>query len=178
MIKGYYFKEQPDLETRGYKDPVSIIKELDPLNETSDPEEINTGEFKCTKKNFASRHLIINAYSTVSSDHYDGIYQVFSIIERADPNLLTVVKYTPQTIIIAKHKFRSNKSNTLFSLLIDELSRITAYHLTYSGGDEEETVNFLQGYLKLCISTPLTRFKNKVLGNLDIEDGNEGTDED
>ena len=148
MIKGIYLREEP---TMGRFSETDVLKEFDPLNECWSNEMSGTS-YDMQEKEFTSENFLIKSYTFSTEGSCDNFYDIYRLIMYAEPNLLKVIKYTPNTVVIAFPLFCEDTQEIL-SDVIYELSRISTFILkSFPDVDIIELSEYLGDYIDMCIS--------------------------
>lgn len=148
MIKGIYLRQLGEMSKVSDFD---ILKNLDPLLQTEEPEVFSGVLYTMTRRSIYSKDYNITTFTADSKVSIDAMYNIYKIIEMADPNLIKVFYYTEDSIVVACPMFKGFIENTNYSTVIDELVRVSAFCLKMTG-NVGKSVDLLKDYMELCIN--------------------------
>ena len=158
MIKGIYLKNSPKMSKVGLAD---VLAELNPLdNEIPENRGYYDSEnYSMCRREFHSKKLCIVTYTSGSdSSGISGMFQIFSMMSDACPDLFKVWKYTDSCLVTAWNRYNDLEENGLVRSFLDELTRVSAWCLKENiSADREDIVQMINDYYKLVVSTPEDR---------------------
>lgn len=158
MIKGFYLRDDPfmtDISETKVLSEIDLNREVDSVIEY--PEEGQMAE----KHTYESDLLMISVFEIPKESGYNALYEVYSLLEKANPNYIKVIKKSKTTLIVAYPNFSEIEDDDpdKYDRLIEELVRVSVFLLRhyYSSESMDTIVEYLRDYIKICVSTPTSR---------------------
>ena len=149
MIKGILLKRAPkmlefsELEILGQLDP---LKEYDQLNSRVDPLSGNT----IYRRLYYSDDFYISTYASEGDLNVEAIWDIYNIMNNSAGNYLKAFKKDSNTIVVAWHRYEDKFEDAQYTLLIEELTRITAFFVKEFGANST-AAEYLKGYIDMCV---------------------------
>jgi len=149
MIKGILLKSPPIMEGMSETD---ILSKLDPLKEYESKYEMNSrgssGEIHTTRRIFYTDELYITTY-TSEKEMIDSLWEVYDVLTHGAPKLVKAFR-KGDAIFVAYPKLEDKFEDATYTVLIDELVRVTAFFIKHF--DREKAIEFVEDYIDLCVA--------------------------
>ena len=149
MIKGILLKRAPkmlefsELEILGQLDP---LNEYDQLNTRVDPISGST----IYRRSYYSDDFYISTYASEGDLNVEAIWDIYNIMNNSAGNYLKAFKKDSNTIVVAWHRYEDKFEDAQYTLLIEELTRITAFFVKEFGASPT-AAEYLKSYIDMCV---------------------------
>ena len=158
MIKSFKLIEIPEMNK--YTD-MDILSNLNPMFKVPDKESVKytiDGADSRVDSYFSyDPSIFIDVFRSTSNKSFDLIYESYNNIQEADPSLIKVIRTkgnnedSDELLIVAYPRYINNVfSNIVYSNMLDELSRVSAF-LNKKIVNRETVLDFLRDYIKVCV---------------------------
>jgi hypothetical protein len=149
MIKGILLKSPPIM--RGISE-TDILSSLDPLKEYESKYELDSsteaGDVHTTRRVFYTDKLYIVTYTT-EKVILQNLWEVYDTLTMAAPDIIKAFR-KGDAVFVSYPKFEDKFEDATYSVLIDELVRVTAFFCREF--DKETAVNYVKDYVDLCVA--------------------------
>lgn len=151
MIKGILLKHSPKMKEMS---EIEILSQLDPLNEY---DQLSTrvdpiSGYTIYRRSYYSDNLYITSYSSEGKDVIDSIWEVYETLNYGAPNFIKSFRKDQNMIIVSWPRYEDDKfEDASYTLMIEELTRFTAFILKNFSGSAESLSVYLKEYINMCI---------------------------
>ena len=132
-----------DLEILGQLDP---LKENEPVVVRKDP----ISGCEIYQRSYYSDNLYITTYASGNELNIEAIFEVYEVLNEGAPDYLKAFKKDDKTVIIAWPRYEDKFEDATYTLLIEEIIRISAFLLKEFGIDAAKI--YIQNYLNMCVA--------------------------
>ena len=150
MIKGILLKRAPhmrdisELEILGQLDP---LKEYDQLNTKVDP----ISGSSIYRRSYYSNDLYISTYASIEKLNVEAIWDVYNTLNEGAGDYIKAFMKDENTIVVAWPRYEDKFEDAQYTLLIEELTRVTAFFMK-EFGINDDSARYLRNYIDLCVS--------------------------
>lgn len=135
------------------KTDLDILSSLDPLKEREEPLDIPLSgvDEPLKRRIFYTPDLYIVTYHSDSKESIENLWDIYDTINNACPELIKSIR-REKTVFVAYPRYEDKFNNATYSLMVDEIIRVTAYLLKANDFNRQKTAAEVKNYIKLCVS--------------------------
>ena len=146
MIKGILLKSPPIM--RGMSE-TDILSKLDPLNEYEPKYEMDSDSgVHTTRRVFCTDNLYITTY-TSEDGMLNSLMDVYEAASTGAPDLIKAFR-KGNAIFVAYQKLEDKFEDATYTVMIEELIRVTAFFVRKFGVDTAS--DYVREYVDLCVA--------------------------
>lgn len=149
MIKGVYIKNLPSFD--GISDP-EILEEFDVMNEDDSKFTSFVGTtYEMEQHSYSGKNYNFLAIS-VDDNGLKAMWNIYNTIQKAIPDLIKVIKYSDNVILVVKHNLKTTKEQDRYERLIDEIVRLCAWLIRDFDDYIIEPRDLLKSFFDMCVN--------------------------
>lgn len=133
-----------ELEILGQLDP---LKEYDQLNTKVDP----ISGSSIYRRSYYSNDLYISTYASIEKLNVEAIWDVYNTLNEGAGDYIKAFMKDENTIVVAWPRYEDKFEDAQYTLLIEELTRVTAFFMK-EFGINDDSARYLRNYIDLCVS--------------------------
>lgn len=133
-----------ELEILGQLDP---LKEYDQLNTKVDP----ISGSSIYRRSYYSNDLYISTYASIEKLNIEAIWDVYNTLNEGAGDYIKAFMKDENTIVVAWPRYEDKFEDAQYTLLIEELTRVTAFFMKEFGINDDSS-RYLRNYIDLCVS--------------------------
>ena len=131
-----------------------ILSKLDPLKEYEPKYDLTVGReggnISSTRRMFYTDDLYITIYTSPDSVVTESLWELYQILNKAAGDIIKAFR-KDNAIFVSWPRFEDKFDDATYTLMVEELARVSSFLLKELGTDEE-VEKMVSNYIEMCIS--------------------------